>query len=264
MTEITTMNVFDLDGVITNPANSQVNIELLYKISSLLRSGAAIAVNTGRSYDWVEKNLINYLKNQKDTTVFERLVVVCEKGGEMITFSSQDPIVTPSRFALRQTDYRAAKMIFDAAQSDLSAMFWDTTKRTMATIEKRPSANLELFHEQQKLLTSLLSSKLDTTSLRIDQTTIATDIESPEAGKYAGAQLIVEWAQAKSLEINKFVCFGDSISDYDMAHCFADHITDVTFVYVGKRPDRLEKIKNINVIITVGKFDQGTLEYLSD
>lgn len=258
------MNVFDLDGVITNPENSNVNSSLVEQMYFHLKAGYKIAVNTGRSYDWVEKNLVNYLKSQGDDTIFERLIIVCEKGGEMVTITPTDTRIMPSRFALDKQDYDITKSVTDALMPKLTTMFWDDTKRTMATIEKLPKADLATFHLEQKILTSALTSKLHNDSIRIDATTIATDVESIEAGKYAGAELIFEWAKQNFPEIDSFVCYGDSISDYDMARCFASYSANVTFVYVGKKSDEIKVAENIRLVVTAQKFDQGTLEYLTN
>jgi len=255
--------VFDLDGVITNPANSEVNATLVHQIYLYLKAGTPVAVNTGRSYDWVEKNLVGYLKSQGDNTVFERLIVVCEKGGEMITLLNGVTNITPSRFALNEQDYGTTKSVMNDFSSKLTTMFWDETKRTMATIEKLPKADLTNFRSQQTFLVEVLTSLLHNENIRIDPTTIATDVESIQAGKHAGAELIFEWAKSNFPKVDTFICFGDSISDYEMARCFAEHEADTTFIYVGKKPEEIRHAKDVKTIITSEKFDLGALEYLN-
>lgn len=257
----THLYVFDLDGVITNPENSAVNNNVLAKIHGILAGGSRVAVNTGRSYAWVEQNLVHYLESHNDASLFELLLVVCEKGGEMIHWQHGQSTVSPSKYALSKTDYDKVKAHFDRADN-IDTMFWDDTKRTMATIEKYPSANLAEFHIQQQALTASLRDLFQGEAVKIDPTTIATDVESPQAGKYGGAEIIHEWASSGALEA-ACICFGDSISDYDMAVCFADKNLPTTFVYVGKAPEKLPQDARINVVVPSRNFDQGTLEYLT-
>jgi hydroxymethylpyrimidine pyrophosphatase-like HAD family hydrolase len=258
-----TAYVFDLDGVITNPENSQVNKDLLQHIHSLLSSNTLVAVNTGRSYDWVAGHLIAFLEGKEDATLFSNLVVVCEKGGELVTWTDRQSDLTPSKFALSAADYQTTKDVFTLHESELDTMFWDKTKRTMATIEKKPEAGLDEFHRQQAVLTEELRAAFASSpNIRIDATVIATDVESQEAGKYAGGEIIHEWMSAKA-PIQQYICFGDSISDYAMAECFADHEIATTFVYVGKSADSLPNDERITLHLPTVNFDTGTLEFLS-
>ncbi len=77
--------VFDLDGVITNPDDSSVDHEIVDHLYAMLEGGAHIAVNTGRSYEWVGANLVNLLAQHSNPGIFARLYIVCEKGGESRT-----------------------------------------------------------------------------------------------------------------------------------------------------------------------------------
>ena len=255
--------VFDLDGVITNPENSSVNSEVLNKIHSLLVADIPVAINTGRSYDWVKSNLITYLERKNNSELFNNLVIVCEKGGEIIQWNHNRFEISPSLNVLKKSDYKIAKEIFESNKHELNTMFWDNTKRTMASIEKSPKASLNDFHTQQKNLVRLLSSSLISKDIRIDATTIATDVESRTAGKYAGAKHIVDWIKSNYMEMNKCVCLGDSISDYDMALCFADHGIATTYVYVGVTHDMIPVDSRIDVDYPKNNFDLGSLEYLS-
>lgn len=254
--------VFDLDGVITNPKDTSVNVEVIKHISEILQNDGHVAVNTGRSYAWVELNLINPLQQIVDQNLFSRLYIVCEKGGESMVWQGERFEGQPSRFALDSPAYRATNQTFVEHKDELSTMFWDSTKRTMATIEKIASSDLDLFHKQQKLLVEILKQNTQGCDVRIDATTIATDVESPSAGKHAGAELIYEWVrQHTNITHESFTCFGDSLSDYEMARYFAEQGASTTFVFVGMPSDTIDEDKRVKTIRTKAQYDSGTLEY---
>lgn len=258
-----TAYVFDLDGVITDPKDSQVNEDVVDVMSRLLESGDPLAVNTGRSYDWVEKNLVSRLLARHGKNILQQFIVSCEKGGEIIAWENGQPTVTPSEFALPKDLYEIAQSCFIDNQSKLQTMFWDTTKRTMATVEKTPSSDLDKFHEEQKLLVTALNEQLAQCAVRIDATTVATDIEMPAAGKHAGASLIFQWMQSHYPEFTNYVSIGDSVSDYEMARYFAGHSYQSTFVYVGNPIDKIEHDHRVDFVSTDKKFSAGVLEYFT-
>lgn len=256
--------VFDLDGVITNPQNSSVDTTVVLQMYSLLENGIHVVVNTGRSYNWVEQNLVRIFLEQQNNDIFTRFIAVCEKGGETVRWNDSSATVIPSEFALDTADYNLAKNVFITHKNELTTMFWDDTKRTMATIEKVPTANLDLFHEQQHSLVAELHKAFIDKDVKIDATTIATDIEKPAAGKYAGAKLIYQWIQEVAPNnAHSFISIGDSVSDYEMARYFADQHEQSTFVYVGKPSDSFEQHGDVTLIRPVRQFSEGTKEYLT-
>lgn len=254
--------VFDLDGVITDPADSQVDERVVASMQQLLHAGKYLAVNTGRSFEWVEVNLISRLLSDQPERLFHAFIVVCEKGGETVRRQDGKWVTQPSQFALPTEPYQRAQTVFLGLQGQLASMFWDSTKRTMATIEKYPKADLATFHAEQQLLVRALTSELSEYDVRIDATTIATDIESLTAGKYAGAALIYEWSQAEAHE-SEYICIGDSVSDYEMARYFAEQSLATTFVYVGKGTDKIVQHDDVAFVATNSQYAVGTREYLA-
>lgn len=254
--------VFDVDGVITNPQKSQVNEGVIEEIHILLDDGALVAVNTGRSFEWVQSNLIDHLKSRRKAT-FDHFIAVCEKGGEAITWRFNKQTREQSEFALSRKAYEKTKAVFDQNGARLRTMFWDATKRTMASIEKLPAPSLEEFHSEQRFLLEQLQQHVSSQEARIDSTTIATDVESPFAGKYAGAKLVYEWArQTAPAEANHFISIGDSASDYEMARYFAEQGAHSVFAYVGKLTDKIPDHSRVEFIVTHRQYDLGALEFL--
>jgi hydroxymethylpyrimidine pyrophosphatase-like HAD family hydrolase len=258
-----TVYVFDLDGVITNPEDSSVDEILIQHIRNILMQSGHVAVNTGRSYEWVEENLVHKLLAIGDLDIYHRLYIVCEKGGESRIWQDGTFVSQPSRFALHTDVTKSVHALLEKHQKELDTMFWDGTKQTMATIEKYPEATLQEFHHQQEFLKHLLETTLSADDIKIDVTTIATDVESHLAGKHAGAELIYEWvASHTSFTQDAYICFGDSVSDYEMARYFAQQNAKTTFVYVGK-PVSINEEAGVTLVTTKALYSAGTREYFS-
>ncbi len=257
--------VFDLDGVITNPTDSSVDHVTIEHIYKLLEDGTYVAINTGRPYAWVQTNLLGTLESMGGHAMFDHLYIVCEKGGESLVWSDGDFRPQPSRFALSEESMTACKRFFDDNAEDFNTMFWDNDKLTMATIEKRPEADLGEFKKQQQDLAERLRKLFDGQEVRIDTTTIATDVELPSAGKHAGAELVYEWTrQHHDAEHAAFMCFGDSKSDYEMARYFADQGNVATFIFVGKKEDTFEEHEGVTLVRTNALYAAGTREFLGE
>lgn len=257
--------VFDLDGVITDARNSQVDERVVERMYQLLTEGTYAVVNTGRSYDWVEAQLVSRLTSRANPAIFDRFIAVCEKGGETVQWHDGKPQITTSEFALPQAIHDQAQQIFDHQQPALQTMFWDTTKKTMATLEKVPTVVLDDFREEQTVLVKQYKDAFAAQPVRVDQTNISIDVEMVEAGKYAGAKLIYRWIHDQDPQAaGWFVSIGDSTSDYEMARYFAEQGARSTFVYVGKPTGHIEHHDDVDFVITGQQYAAGVLEYFDD
>jgi hydroxymethylpyrimidine pyrophosphatase-like HAD family hydrolase len=258
--------VFDLDGVITWPHTTTIDAEALGYVYKLLEQGAYVATNTGRSYEWVEKNVLSALEEMAGTSakgdLFDKLFIVCEKGGESIKRVDGRFVPQPSRFALPKKASEITRRVYDENQAQLSSMFWDDTKRTMASLEKYPTADIAQFAQEKEFVASKLQPALAGQEAKIDPTVAAIDVEHPTAGKHAGAELIFEWIMShKGAAHNNFVCFGDSRSDYEMARYFAQQGVHITFIFVGDKGITFEEEPDVTLIRTEASFADGTREY---
>jgi len=255
---------FDLDGVITNPSDSSVDQRSVAHIHAILKAGQLVAINTGRSYQWVEENLLQMLEAMGGSSAFNRVFIVCEKGGESIKWTGSDFVQQPSRFALTDQVHQQCRQYFEEHAAELGTMFWDSTKQTMATIEKRPKADLDQFKQEQERLATALRELFADGDVKVDPTTIATDVESTHAGKHAGAELIYEWVASKTDSNDMpFISFGDSRSDYEMARYFAQQGNESTFVFVGTKTDTFNEDPKVQLIRTDSEYAAGTNEYFS-
>jgi hypothetical protein len=146
-------------------------------------------------------------------------------------------------------------------------MFLDRSKQTMITVEMTDGWSVEDFQRKQVELLPELRTLIEQLGLarrvRIDATRIAIDIEHPLANKGMGARRFVQFLQERSIEPKRFIAFGDSDSDCEMAAELHRLGLLVEFVFVG---DPAEFVQRDNVLFPVsftsGKYDAGTLEYL--
>jgi hypothetical protein len=171
--------------------------------------------------------------------------------------------VKPSGFALPMDVYHLAHELFKENAAQLEAMFWDETKRTMATLEKQPTSSLQTFSEEQHKYARMLHEKLgDRKDIRIDTPSVAVDIELMTVGKHAGAELIYQWIEEKRGQPGSiFVSIGDSPSDFPMALCFAERGAKSTFVFVGEKLGDVAHDERVAYITTEKKYALGALEY---
>ena len=65
----------------------------------------------------------------------------------------------------------------------------------------------------------------------------------------------------RNIDIERFVTFGDSPADAEMANQIYSQGKPLIYVYVGEKP--LEESYPFETYITQEKFDKGTLEYLT-
>jgi hydroxymethylpyrimidine pyrophosphatase-like HAD family hydrolase len=257
--------VFDLDGVITRPTDSSIDMDAVEYIYRLLENGTYVAVNTGRSFEWVASNFLSSLEKMGGLSMPSHLFMVCEKGGDSIVWIDGKFQPQPSRFALPTQAYEVARRIYEGNKTNLSTMLWDASKATMATIEKRPEASLDEFRSEQQFLAAQLQNAFTGQDVRVDYTTIAIDVELSEAGKHAGAELIYQWIVLQLGTAPKaFVSFGDSKSDYEMAKYFAQQQADSTFVFVGAKTETFTEDSGVKILKTKAAYAAGTREYFEN
>ncbi len=145
-------------------------------------------------------------------------------------------------------------------------MFYDASKLTMISTEMIDGKQISDFHTNQTQLVERMRKILNDPSykdlnLRIDPTTIATDIQNAHVGKHLGARRIAEWMKEKGINAKHIITVGDSQSDSEMAEELQDEYS-VEFVFVGD-PAKLDKSRlRCPVIFTNQKYSAGALEFL--
>jgi hypothetical protein len=241
--------LLDVDGPVSSPLTRTVAPQLLDDLLQLLTAGIPVVLNTGRSAEFVTERILEPLTG--GLSEHARLHAVCEKGGVWTTAGAGDVHVDPA-LAVPATCHDAiAELVADGFGD---AMFVDTTKRTMATVEARTDVPASFYLERQRAFDAELLARLATAGLgvvlrdelhpdadggtpwRIDPSVIATDVESVRAGKALGARRALDLLRDDGPLPRSWQTVGDSRSDYAMADQLHALGADVTHVDVGPQP----------------------------
>lgn len=267
--------LFDIDGVLTDPELKIIkHPEIIDEIITRLQKGEPVGGNTGRSAQFAGNRFLNQLEKRVaeqgfDKALLNNVYVIGEKGGVWLLYNENgerkkyvdESLATPE-FKKMQTEVR--KLIQEKF-SDI--MFFDETKETMITAEMNDGKTIVEFGPRQAELVPELRRLLEQHHLesifRVDATRIATDIENPELGKAMGARQFVELLLHNGVAPQKFIAFGDSASDYEMAEELHRLKQPVEFVFVGGK-QRFDKndVKSFPTTFTERHCDDGTIEYL--
>ncbi len=255
--------IFDVDGVLNDLQVYKPDARIITRIAELLDSGTFVAINTGRGYAWIEENVVRPLREElKVIGSLGHFFVAVEMGGLGVEFKNRTEYRTKSAFSLSQEQIAQVRTIFEAHPEYTDRLHW-YDKESMATLDKSGTTSMEAFRPAQKALTAILQDMFKGQHVTVANSNDAVDVHAPEAGKWAGAQLIYEWLR-RSTEIkhDHFVCFGDSAVDYQMARFFAEQSHDTVFVCTGMAFECDETPKNLKVIKTSIPYNEGAYLYL--
>lgn len=260
--------IFDVDGVITDPQEKKITEpEILDEIIKRLKAGEPIALNTGRSIEWVKERVLNQLAGKvEDEAILNYLLAVGEKGGTWAEFNDQSNLIEnrDDNISAPEDLKNEIRKLIKNKYSD--SMFYDESKLTMISTEMKDGHPLNDYREKQvqlsEKLRTLLSGKNLSDKFKIDPTTIATDIENKFVGKHFAVKRIIEWIKNKKINPQKYIAFGDSFgSDIPMAEEIYSLGLPVEFVYVGKENIDTSKYP-FPIKISQEKYEKGTLEFL--
>jgi hydroxymethylpyrimidine pyrophosphatase-like HAD family hydrolase len=258
---------YDVDGVLTDPQEKIViHEEILDEIIAQLERDEPVCFNTGRSDAWVMDRVVTtMLEKIQDKDILRNLIIVGEKGGTWTTFNQEGE---PAHSAVETISVPAelkdrVRALIGEKYSDV--MFFDESKETMISVEMVDGYNLTAFAGRQKEFAAdvqVLLEETKTDSLyRVDSTTIATDIESPNVGKALGSDRFIEFLRIRGIKVESFEAYGDSGSDAAMADELARRGQHVDFFYVGNDPESVKPRADYQVHETAG-FSAGTLASL--
>jgi hypothetical protein len=133
----------------------------------------------------------------------------------------------------------------------------------MATIYKPAEVDMADFMKEAQEIAAVLGDMFAGERVKINVNPDALDVTTPEAGKWAGAQLIYDWLQrAPVSSVKHFICFGDNVSDYEMARYFSQQGNSVDFVFTGEHFAQTELDQTVNVLKTEVPYSEGTYAFL--
>jgi hydroxymethylpyrimidine pyrophosphatase-like HAD family hydrolase len=264
-----TLFLFDIDGVITNPISCEVELEVISEIVGILHRGESVAFNTGRSLNWVSQYIIPPLVEKlSDRRHLSRICIVYQKGAFQVSFDDkgeiEQPIVAPDitliPALLRQEVYQLIEARFT------ETMFTGEEKEAVLSPQMKPGSDYQQFKADQRYLVELLHCILEQHGwkdrFRVDPTRIATDIEDKRLGKGFGSYRILEWLSERKFQTQSFIAFGDSLSDIQMAEVIHHYGLPVDFVFVGER-EQLQGLRlPIPIHLPQAHNEKGTAEYL--
>jgi len=268
MSIVKTAWIFDIDGVVTNPTDKKVSEpQILVHIANKLKFGEPVAFNTGRSSSWLIERVINPLLEMiKDKSVLQNFIAVSEKGGCWVTFDKDgtmqedkdDSVLVPE--SLQQQ----VKKLIDENYSN--SMFYDDSKQTMISTEMHDGLSIEEYKKDQNRLIADLKKLLQKNNLsdklKVDPTTIATDIQNKHVGKGFAIVRILDLLKVKAIKPKEFIAFGDSPSDIAMAEKLYERNLPFTFIFVDNKGELKGVEYPFPIVYTKNRFDKGTLEFL--
>lgn len=260
--------LFDVDGVLANLKEKKVTEKEIFSLlEQRLSRKQPVGINTGRSTEFLIKQILDPLERFiKEKSDLQNVFVVGEKGGIQIEYDLKGHKVLSVNKDINVPEDLKERIKRIAIQPDKAkVMFFDDKKRTMITVEIRPGvshaefvkAQQEFNEEANNLIVSLLLNK----QIRIDATSISTDIEDKRVGKALGARMFTGFLDRKGIEPVMFFCYGDRPSDYDMHEELLKLGKESYFIFVDDK--KFLKDKDLSrVIFTRQRFEKGTIEHL--
>lgn len=289
--------IFDVDGPIVDPKERIVTeIRVVDELVAMLERGDIVALNTGRSIEWLERGqkvngvypegqmgLIGMLDERiTDKRLLERFYCIGEKGSSELRYVNGEWVTTiDERISV---PIHLQEMIRSIIMREYSEwMFYDDTKLTMITSEMNPVSENLPWEEKEAILHEFTNVQLDllgrlnplleesgvNEEFIVDPTTIATDVEAKGVGKDFAALRIFKWMTDElALDPMKLYvdAIGDSGSDIPMAEALSDKVKSVRFVFVGNPEKAANKIAlervTVPLVVTKAKDGAGTIEFL--
>lgn len=258
--------IFDVDGVITDIEKEKITTPLILdSLVKILERGEPVAFNTGRGMDWVTNTVLVPLKSEiSNQEILQNLFVVAESGGVSGTFDKERSLNVNIDESLKVPP-ALDQDVKDLVQKKYSQSMRYEDKKTMITTKILEGYPVNDYHIHQQKIISNLQKLIDSydlaDQLKVDESTIGTNIMYKTAGKDRGVELILEWLSRRKIRPQKFIVFGDSSSDIPMAKKLNENNYNVELVYVGK--NKLPKDNYpFKIIRTQNPYTNGTVEFL--
>ncbi len=254
--------IFDVDGVLNNILDYEVDKRVIGQIAAILNNDCYVAINTGRGYTSVKEKVIDGVRAHIADNKLDRIFVSTEMGGVTVEFSNGVEQDSRTAFSLMPEQIDQVKKVYDANAADKN-IAWYKGKVSMATIYKPADAEPALFLQTAQRISTELQDLFVNHHVRIIVNPDALDVITPEAGKWAGAQLIHDWLQrTPAANTTHYICFGDNASDYEMARFFGQQGHTVDFIFTGEALGEIEHDSQVTITKTPIPFSDGTYEFL--
>lgn len=262
--------IFDVDGVLTHPSEKKVTELGIYnQFIKRLEAGEPVIINTGRAVDFMLKRILEPLEQLvADRKILRNLFAVGEKGAVSVQYNNKGErteYVDQSISVPEALQIEARQLVEERFSG---VVFYDTTKKTMISIEMLDGLSVDEFIKRQSDLNIELMGLLTrhglATEYKVDPSRIATDVENNHVGKGLGVQKALEWLAEQKIKPERFIAFGDSPSDVAMADELHQRGLPVEFVFVGEKNLLAGKKLEFPITYTVEQCEGGTMEYLEN
>jgi HAD superfamily hydrolase (TIGR01484 family) len=253
--------IFDVDGVINNLTVYEPDARVIAQMVKLLNNDCYISINTGRSYPWVRENLIEPIRKSVAASKLNHLFVSAEMGGIAVTLSEDGEHDERTAFSLLPEQIEQVRRVFKQYEQSKN-MRWYEGKISMATIYKPANVDATAFVPEAEVVHTVLKDLFASDHVKFTVNPDALDVTTPEAGKWAGAQLIYAWLQHTCCQLEHFICFGDNASDYEMARFFGRQGHSVQFVFTGTEPGKIVHDPRVLLSKTNKPYSDGAYEFL--
>lgn len=252
--------IFDVDGVLTNLTAEKILLpEIPQIITEKLKKGEPVAFITGRSLAWLKETTLSKLNITNNIT--DQLFIAAEFGGVIAKYENDKIVSTYNKSyevssEIKEKASEIIKKYPDSIELEEKEMFFTSKIKTGASLEDFQNAQKSAVEELKILVADLHNDQLE-----VQSDSIGLSIRNKNANKSNCVRQLLSWLRERNFNPDKYIVFGDSPSDFEMADELQIKNLNFEFVFVGDKP---EAQPNFPLTFTEGKHDEGTLEYLEN
>lgn len=247
--------LLDCDGVVTNK-RAQVDQKVIFEAYRLAHAGKKVAFVTGRSLDWLLRNVIPEIERLSPAASEKsRFFFIGECGNRWAAFSGTG--VTTGSDDSHSISEQARLLIKNEIER-FPYLFFDQTKESFASLEIRHNrlVSADAEHEAQRQLEearAFFTAKFP--QLAATRTLYAVDVMRKGVGKGSGAKRALEMMGS----VSSALIIGDSEIDLEMGEELQRSGIGFEYYHVGESvlPKTLFQVKR-----SERHYSEGTLEIL--
>lgn len=245
----------DCDGVVTD-RKARVDSRVMFEAFRLAHSGKKVAFVTGRSLDWLSRNVVPAIERLNPSQEEKaRFFFVGECGNRWLSFTSQglahgsdDSHTVPERIRseVRQDIWRYPYLFFDESKESFISLEVEHQKVTSAQADRDAGRQLDEARD-------FFAAKYP--DLNAIRTLYAVDITMPGVGKGAAARRALELMG----RVSQALIVGDSPIDLEMGDELMGRGIAFEFYFVGEMAPQRSPFP---VKRAPAFYAEGTLEVL--
>ena len=252
--------VSDVDGVITD-GFAVVDHRVLEHLAHLARHGWSLALVTGRSHDWLSREILAPLRALLPSELHETVIAACELGAVVSTCAAESPVEVRGPGLPDATREQLRALADEPAFAEL--LEWDATKHCLACVEVRHAVARVAGPDAVDAALAGYAARAGEIVAGLDalvrRTTFAVDVGPRGLTKHLGTRAVLRPGAG---EPSVAIALGDSDGDREMAEELSEQFTaPVVFAWVGDAPPPALP-QDVELIRTPGMYAEGALEAL--